>query len=141
MQQNTLFCKNYEKSRKIKKLYLLEKISYEDVRHGFRKLRRPSLSKKQIFQDLVDTCRLNLPFWPKEKYDFNKITKNIFINTVLGYKKGLKTVNIFLFCENILFQLSNALSIVLISLKLVKIQQDKHLSVAPPTGSSAPYGV
>ena len=59
------------------------------------------------------------------------------INTVLGYKKGLKTVNIFLFSENILFQLSNAPSIVLISLKLVKIQQDRYLSVAPPTGFDA----
>ena len=59
------------------------------------------------------------------------------INTVLGYKKGMNSVNIFLFSKNVLFQLSNALSIVLISLKLVKIQYDGHLSVAPAKGSSA----
>ena len=45
------------------------------------------------------------------------------INTVLGYKKRSKTKNIFSILENIMFQLSNALSIVFISLKLVKIQQ------------------
>ena len=35
-------------------------------------------------------------------------------NTVLGYKKGLKTQNIFSDLENMYFQLSNALSIVCI---------------------------
>ena len=56
------------------------------------------------------------------------------INTVLGYKKGSKTKNIFSMSENMMFELSNALSIVFISLKLVKIRQVKVLSVAPPKG-------
>ena len=60
------------------------------------------------------------------------------INTVLGYKKGSKTKNIFSILENIMFQLSNALSIVFISLKLVKLRQIKVFSVAPPKGPSAP---
>ena len=56
------------------------------------------------------------------------------INTVLGYKKGSKTKNIFSKSENMMFDLSNALSIVFISLKVVKIRQVKVLSVAPPKG-------
>ena len=56
------------------------------------------------------------------------------INTALGYKKGWKTKNIFSISENMMFELSNALSIVFISLKLVKIRQVKILSVAPPKG-------
>ena len=60
------------------------------------------------------------------------------INTVLGYKKGSKTKNIFSILENIMSQLSNALSIVFISLKLVKLRQIKVFSVAPPKGPSAP---
>ena len=56
------------------------------------------------------------------------------INTVLDYKKGSKTKNIFSMSENMMFELSNALSIVFISLKLVKIRQVKVLSVAPPKG-------
>ena len=56
------------------------------------------------------------------------------INTVLGYKKGSKTKNIFSISENMMFELSNALSIVFISLKLVKLRQVKVLSVAPPKG-------
>ena len=56
------------------------------------------------------------------------------INTVLGYKKGSKTKNIFSISENMMFELSNALSIVFISLKLVKIRQVKVLSIAPTKG-------
>ena len=56
------------------------------------------------------------------------------INTVLGYKKGSKTKNIFSILENIMSQLSNALSIVFISLKLVKLRHIKVFSVAPPKG-------
>ena len=56
------------------------------------------------------------------------------INTVLGYKKGSKTKNIFSISESMMFELSNALSIVFISSKLVKIRQVKVLSVAPPKG-------
>ena len=55
-------------------------------------------------------------------------------NTVLGYKKGSKTKNIFPNLESMMFQLSNALSIMFISLKLVKLRQIKVLSVAPPKG-------
>ena len=54
------------------------------------------------------------------------------INTVLGYKKGSKTENIFSILENIMSQLSNALAIVLISLKLVEILRIEFFSVAPP---------
>ena len=56
------------------------------------------------------------------------------INTVLGYKKGSKTKNIFSISENMMFELSNALSIVFISLELVNIRQVKVLSVAPAKG-------
>ena len=60
------------------------------------------------------------------------------INTVLGYKKGSKTKNIFSMSENMMFELSNALSIVFISLKLVKIRQVKVLSERCLRGMS-PY--
>ena len=56
------------------------------------------------------------------------------INTVWGYKKGSKTKNSLSFSKNIMFQLSNALSIVSISLKLVEISQIEFLSVAPAKG-------
>ena len=56
------------------------------------------------------------------------------INTVLGYKKGWKTKHVFSYLENMMFQLSNALSIMFISLKLVKLRQIKVLSVALPKG-------
>ena len=56
------------------------------------------------------------------------------INTVLDYKKGSKTKNIFSMLEKIMFQLSNALSIVFISLKLVKLRQIEVFLVAPPKG-------
>ena len=56
------------------------------------------------------------------------------INTVLGYKKGSKSKNISLNLENMMFQLSNALSIMFISLQLVKLRQIKVLSVAPAKG-------
>ena len=59
------------------------------------------------------------------------------INTVMGYKKGSKSKNISLNLENMMFQLSNALSIMFISLKLVKLRQIKVLSVAPAKGHSA----
>ena len=55
-------------------------------------------------------------------------------NTVLVYKKESKDKNIFSFLKNMMSQLSNALSIVFISLKLVKLHQIKFLSVAPPKG-------
>ena len=54
------------------------------------------------------------------------------INTVLCYKKGSKNRNIFSISENMKSQLSNALSIVLISLKLVEILRIEFFSVAPP---------
>ena len=56
------------------------------------------------------------------------------INTVMGYKKGSKSKNISLNLENMMFQLSNALSIMFISLQLVKLRQIKVLSVAPAKG-------
>ena len=54
------------------------------------------------------------------------------INTVMGYKKGSKSKNISLNLENMMFQLSNALSIVFISLKSVEILRIEFFSVAPP---------
>ena len=59
------------------------------------------------------------------------------MNTVLDYKKGSKTKDIFSDLKNMMFQLSNALSIMFISLKLVKLRQIKVLSVAPAKGHSA----
>ena len=56
------------------------------------------------------------------------------IKTVLGYKKGWKRKHIFSNLENMMFQLSNALSIMFISLKLVNLRLIKVLSVAPPKG-------
>ena len=49
------------------------------------------------------------------------------INTVLGYKKGSKTMIIFSDLKSMMSQLSNALSIVSISLKLVKLRQIEFL--------------
>ena len=54
------------------------------------------------------------------------------MNTALGYKKGSKTKDIFSDLKNMMFQVSNALSIMFISLKLVKLRPIKVLSVAPP---------
>ena len=56
------------------------------------------------------------------------------VNTVMVYKKGSKLKNIFSFWKNMMSQLSNALSVVFISLKLVKLHQIKFLSVVPPKG-------
>ena len=56
------------------------------------------------------------------------------INTVLGYKKGSKNKNIFSLSESMMPQLSNALSIILTSLKLVEILRIEFFSVAPPKG-------
>ena len=62
------------------------------------------------------------------------------INTVLGYKKGSKNKNIFSISENMMFELSNALSIVFISLKLVKLRQIKVFSVAHPKEPETLHG-
>ena len=56
------------------------------------------------------------------------------INTVFVYKKGSKTKNDITNFKNIMSQLSNALSIVFISLKLVEILRIEVLSVQPPKG-------
>ena len=56
------------------------------------------------------------------------------VNTVLVYKKRSKFKNIFSFWKNMMSQLSNALSVVFISLKLVKLHQIKFLSVATAKG-------
>ena len=64
-----------------------------------------------------------------------KLYMNMSKNTVLGYKKGLKSQNMFSDFENMYFQLSNALSIVFISLKVVEILHIKFFSVAPPSGA------
>ena len=55
-------------------------------------------------------------------------------NTVLGYKKGPKTKTIFSVLKNMMSQLSSALSIIFISLKLVKLRQIEFLSVAAAKG-------
>ena len=70
--------------------------------------------------------RIWLHFFTK----FVKIGLIGLINTVLGYKKGSKTINIFFDLKSMMSQLSNALSIVSISLKLVKLRQVEFLLVA-----------
>ena len=56
------------------------------------------------------------------------------IIAVLVYKKEAKTKNNTTDFENRMSQLSNALSIVFISLKLVEILRIEFFSVAPPKG-------
>ena len=51
-----------------------------------------------------------------------------------GLQKGVEKQTCFSNLENMMFQLSNALSIMFISLKLVKLRPIKVLSVAPPKG-------
>ena len=58
------------------------------------------------------------------------------INTVLGYKKGSKIISIFSDLKSMMSQLPNALSIVFISLKLVKLHQIEVLPVAAAKGHS-----
>ena len=58
------------------------------------------------------------------------------MNTVLGYKGGSKTKNIFSDLKSMMSQLSNALSIASISLKLVKLRQIEFLLVATAKGRS-----
>ena len=60
-----------------------------------------------------------------------KIVSIGFVNTVLAYKKGSKFKNIFSFWKNMISQLSNALSIVFISLK-------KELFIFPDIELEAP---
>ena len=76
--------------------------------------------------------RIWLHFFTK----FVKIGLIGLINTVLGYKKGSKTINIFFDLKSMMSQLSNALSIVFISLKLVKLHQIEVLPVAAAKGHS-----
>ena len=80
---------------------------------------------------------------PKNPFIWSKILQMGFIwliITVLVYKKGSKTKNNTTDFENRMSQLSNALSIVFISLKLVKICQIKVFSVAPPKGPETLLG-
>ena len=56
------------------------------------------------------------------------------INTVSGYKKGSKTMIMFSDLKSMITQLSNALSIVSISLKLVKLRQIELLLVETAKG-------
>ena len=56
------------------------------------------------------------------------------IITVLVYKKGSRTKNNTTDFENRMSQLSNALSIVFISSKLVEILRIEFFSLAPPKG-------
>ena len=65
---------------------------------------------------------------------FVKIGLIELINTVSGYKKGSKIICIFSDLKSMMSQLSNALPIVFISLKLVKLQQIKVLPVAAAKG-------
>ena len=67
---------------------------------------------------------------------FVKIGLIALINTVLGYKKGSKTTNVFSDLKSMMSQLSNALSIVFISDKLVKLHQIEVLPVAAAKGHS-----
>ena len=74
--------------------------------------------------------RIWLHFFAK----FVKIGLIGLINTVLGYKKGSKTISNFSDLKSMMSQLSNALSIAFIPLKLVKLHQIKVLPVAAAKG-------
>ena len=65
---------------------------------------------------------------------FVKIGLIELINTVSGYKKGSKTMIMFSDLKSMITQLSNALSIVSISLKLVKLRQIELLLVETAKG-------
>ena len=67
---------------------------------------------------------------------FVKIGLIELINTVSGYNKGSKTIIMFSDLKSMITQLSNALSIVSISLKLVKLRQIEFLLVAIAKGRS-----
>ena len=91
--------------------------------------------------DWVESVTKTIPENPIYLHFLDEITEMGVMwltDTVLGYKKGSKTKNIFSSLENMMFQLSNALSIIFISLILVKLRQIKVLSAAPPKGHSAP---
>ena len=96
-------------------------------------------SKKMIPVYVCWTLKVTKWLWKTCKISVfdkkNKICVFGVINTVLVYKKGSKTKNIFLFLKNTTFQLSNALSIVFVSLKLVKIQQIQFSWAEPPKGA------
>ena len=67
---------------------------------------------------------------------FVKIGLIALINTVLDFKKGSKTTNVFSDLKSMMSQLSNAFSIAFISLKLVKLHQIEVLPVAAAKGHS-----
>ena len=96
--------------------YLRNQTSYEDIRHGVRKLQTPSLWSENFCQHLVNRCCLNLNIGQNEQIGQKLLKMDLKMseNTVLGYKKGLKTQTILSDFENMYFQLSNALSIVFI---------------------------
>ena len=96
--------------------YLRNETSYEDIRHGVRKLQTPSLWSEKFCQHLVNRCCLNLNIGQNEQIGQKLLKMDLKMseNTVLGYKKGLKTQTILSDFENMYFQLSNALSIVFI---------------------------
>ena len=100
------------------------------------------LNPKKNIQDLISNNRsLRKCYIFQETPHFsNKITKKgvmELINTVLGYKKGSKTKNIFSHLESMTSHLFNALSVVSISLKLADILHIELWSVAPAKGHSA----
>ena len=68
--------------------------------------------------DWVESVTKTIPENPIYLHFLDEITEMSVMwltDTVLGYKKGSKTKNIFSMSENMMFELSNALSIVFIS--------------------------
>ena len=112
--QNDQFC------HMLKIWYLRNETSYDDIRHGVRKLKTSSFWSEK--------------FWNGQNgQKWLKISLKMFKNTVWGYQKGLKPQNIFSDFENMYFQLSNALSIVFIRCLDTKIQNiEIWVSRVPP---------
>ena len=70
--------------------YLRNETSYEDIRHGVRKLKTPSFWTEKFCVHLVNRCCLNLDIGQNEKngQKWLKLDLKMFKNTVLGYLKG-----------------------------------------------------
>ena len=93
-----ILCKNDQFCHMLNIWYLRNETSYEDIRHGVRKLKIPSLWSEKFCQHLVNRCWLNLIIGQNEKngQKLLKMDLKMSKNTVLGYKKGLKPQ---IFCQ------------------------------------------
>ena len=89
---------------------------------------------KKVYTTVVSRLCSKNPFVWKKSLEMSVMW---LVNTVLVYKKGSKSKMNIAYFKNIMSQLSNALSIVFISLKLVEILLIEVFSVAPAKGPSA----